>query len=319
MIPNQRLRHHMKQSHFKDGVYSCNECLKEFPPKHQAKFLFHLTKEHGLGEYRNKCDQCDKVCDTRQTLSNHKRDFHEKKYAVVCDKCGITCRNPTHLNEHVKKVHKIYTITKEETIKKCDKCNTEFEVPELFNAHLKQCLDECKDFKCKFCDSYWVSHLSLWQHIAVNHKMLQYVCDTCGLISSDSSTIVKHKKAVHEKQFDYVCHICAKGYSRMQYFKVHMVTAHQIGERRFKCDQCDKSFARNNVLKQHYQRLHSQSSTLFQCELCSKTFGMKTDLDTHVRMIHDKVKPNKCDICQEGFYYKRDVISHKKHVHNVHE
>ena len=87
----------------------------------------------------------------------------------------------------------IYNIIKEETIKKCDKCDIDFEVPEEFNDHLKQCLDEPKNFKCKFCDTCWVSHLSLWQHIAVDHKMIQFVCEVCGSVRTSKNDLKVHQ------------------------------------------------------------------------------------------------------------------------------
>ena len=86
----------------------------------------------------------------------------------------------------------MYKIPKEDTIKKCDKCDLEFEKPEDFNDHLKQCLDDQNDFKCKLCDSSWVSHLSLWQHTAVDHKMIKYICDVCGHVFCERVCHIHH-------------------------------------------------------------------------------------------------------------------------------
>ena len=317
VIPSKMLTTHMLKKHRKDdGNFQCDLCSKVFK-KACEPYLFHLTKEHQIGEFRHKCDECDKICDSNKSLEHHKK-IHHLKSREICDKCGQEFVTQVGLRNHMKRVHHIYKITKEETIKKCDNCHIDFENPKEFNNHLKQCLDELKNFKCKFCDSHWVSHLSLCQHLAVDHKLIQYVCDICGFISVDSNQIVYHKRSVHEKQFDYVCHLCAKGYNKKQYLNSHMVTVHQIGERKFKCDQCDKSFARHSVLQTHFQSHHAKK-TLYQCEQCPKTFWMKNYLSTHVRMIHENYRPNKCDICAEGFVYKRDVVSHKKHVHNIHE
>ena len=207
-------------------------------------------------------------------------------------------------------VHQAYKIGKEETTKKCHKCDIDFEDPSLFNDHLKSCIDELKDFKCKLCDTQWVSHLSLEHHLAVVHKMIRFVCEMCGKELKSPSNLECHRKYVHKKNFENVCHICAKSYRDKLLLDEHMIIAHGQGERKFKCDQCDKSFTRQFFLKTH-QETHAKA-TLFKCDQCPKTFWMKSYLRTHVRMIHEKHRPHKCDTCPEAFVYKRDLIKHAK-------
>ena len=317
LYASNKLALHMRKHHKNDKNYKCDMCSKVFKDSCEA-FLFHLTKEHKLGEFRHKCDQCDKVFEAKWALENHKKIRHEKSCSAICDQCGKECLTQRTLDVHLKMVHHMYKIAKKDTIKKCDKCDIVFEKPEEFNDHLKHCLDELKDFKCKLCDSSWVSHLSLWQHLAVDHKILLYVCDRCGHASPSPTDLRIHKNRVHDKIYDYVCHICAKPKPTKLLLDQHMVIAHGQGERKFQCDKCDKRFVRNEHLRKHFETHHARS-ILYQCEQCPKTFWHKNYLHTHVRMIHDKIRPNKCDICQEGFYYKRDVVSHKKQVHNIHD
>ena len=314
LVPTDKILFHLKTNHSKGGCYTCHVCSKEF--KHTEKFTFHLTSVHQIGEYKYKCDQCDKVFHVDYLLAKHKRLNHESP-RVICDICGEELLNDKGLEIHLQSVHNLYKITEEDKIKKCDKCEIVFKDPKEFNNHLKTCLDDPKDFKCKFCDSVWVSHLSLEQHIIVDHQMLKSVCDICGVVTKNSSTVQSHKNNVHEKIHKFVCHICAKSTNSKEKFTAHMINAHGIGEKQFKCDQCDKSFAIKSILKTHYESHHAKT-TLYQCEQCPKTFWMKEYLRTHVKMIHENHRPHKCDICQQGFYYKRDVISHKKHVHNIH-
>ena len=234
----------------------------------------------------------------------------------MCDQCGKECLTQYNLDRHMKVVHHMYKIPKEDTIKKCDKCDIEFEKPEDFNDHLKQCLDELKDFECKICDSHWVSHLSLWQHIAVDHKMIKHICDICGHVFSSKSKLQDHRKHIHDKDFDFVCHICAEPKHNKSKLEQHLIVAHGQGERKFKCDTCDSKFTTNYMLKQHVESHHAKT-TLYRCQQCPKTFWLKSYLKTHVRMIHENYRPHKCDICQQGFVYKRDVIKHKKNQHNI--
>ena len=319
VVPPKLMGKHMSRNHANaSGAYECNWCAKLFAKHNWEEFLYHLTKEHLVGDFRHKCDQCDKTFALKYQFEKHRKIQHTSNSSIICDKCGQEFRTQTYLRNHLKLVHNLYDIPKEDTIKKCDKCEIEFEKPENFNDHLKQCLVELKNFECKMCESQWVSHLSLWQHIAVDHKLIRHICDTCGHVSTTLWGLKKHQKLVHEKIYKYVCHLCAKPLNSNEKLNVHMINVHGIGERKFKCDQCDKSFATSNLLKNHFESHHAKK-TLYQCEQCPKTFWMKSYLNTHVRRIHDKIRPHKCDICQQGFVYKRDVVSHKKQVHNIHE
>ena len=318
-FPPKLMCSHLIRTHVNsDGVFECHLCSKLFKKCNPEQFMYHLTKEHQIGEFRYKCDQCDKAYCWRYELDNHKKIHHEKSFSVICDQCGKECLTKYNLDNHLKSVHHMYKIAKEDTLKKCDKCNIDFEIPEEFNDHLKQCLEELKNFKCKFCDSFWVSHLSLWQHIAVDHQMIQFVCEICGHVLTSKDTLQDHRKRVHYKAYDFVCHICAMPKSTKAFLEEHMIIAHGQGERKFKCGQCEKSFTRKNILNTHIQSHHARK-TLYRCEQCPKTFWVKNYLRTHVRMIHEKHRPHKCDICQEGFVYKRDVIKHKKSQHNIQE
>ena len=312
VVPPKLMGKHMSRNHANaSGAYECNWCAKLFAKHNWEEFLYHLTKEHLVGDFRHKCDQCDKTFALKYQFEKHRKIQHTSNSSIICDKCGQEFRTQTYLRNHLKLVHNLYDIPKEDTIKKCDKCEIEFEKPENFNDHLKQCLVELKNFECKLCESQWVSHLSLWQHIAVDHKLIRHICDTCGHVSTTLWGLKKHQKLVHEKIYKYVCHLCAKPLNSNEKLNVHMINVHGIGERKFKCDQCDKSFATSNLLKNHFESHHAKK-TLYQCEQCPKTFWMKSYLNTHVRRIHDKIRPHKCDICQQGFVYKRDVVSQKK-------
>ena len=318
-VPSKLLDIHMRRKHANsNAMFECDLCSGQFKQCSLEQFKYHLTKEHQIGQFQHKCDQCDKAYYTKGLLEKHKKTLHEKSSAVICDQCGREFLTQSNLGLHMKTVHHMYIITKKYTIKKCDKCDLEFEKPEEFNDHLKQCLGDLKDFKCKLCNTRWVSHLSLSQHIAVDHKMIKYICDICGHASPSASRLKEHKNHVHDKIYDYVCHICAVPKPTKSRLDEHMITVHGQGERKFKCDKCDKCFSRKSILKHHFESHHAKK-TLYQCEQCPKTFWMKSYLATHVKMIHENYRPHKCDICQQGFVYKRDVVGHKKHVHNIHE
>ena len=54
------------------------------------KLESHLIREHEIGEFRHKCDQCGKAYSEKQKLKKHKETVHEGKSEknFVCDICG---------------------------------------------------------------------------------------------------------------------------------------------------------------------------------------------------------------------------------------
>ena len=98
-------------------------------------------------------------------------------------------------------------------VKKCDTCDTNFNIACDMNSHMIS--HGCdKNFKCKFCDTFWVSHLTLELHLMECHGMILHCCDICGYSVNQPAPLKKHKRWVHENARDYFCHICAKGFQQ---------------------------------------------------------------------------------------------------------
>ena len=91
-----------------DNKYQCDYCHQSFVREDREKFLF-----HNVGDYRFKCDQCDKVFDTRNNLTVHSKTHQSR---IVCDQCGKEFKCQASLKSHVKIFHTVDKITKEDTV-----------------------------------------------------------------------------------------------------------------------------------------------------------------------------------------------------------
>ena len=120
----------------------------------------------------------------------------------------------------------MYNIPEEKMAKKCDSCDKEFKSGEEMHNHLHTCQGSKNQFKCKDCDKKWVSQLSLELHYAQMHKKIMFCCDICGLAASEQAQIKRHKKWVHEKIFDHVCHICGKPFKKPGLLAQHLSAKH---------------------------------------------------------------------------------------------
>ena len=309
---------HMRNVHSVDGNFRCHLCFDKF--NNYNDFAFHLTDIHELGKFQYQCDICNKAFSGNTTLLEHKKYVHEgasKQLAepekVFCDKCGKSYVNQNSLKSHMMRIHNEYEITDKDLHKKCEQCGKVFNEPQEFDHHLRLCLKDPKELSCKFCDTKWVSHLSLELHITSEHKKILFACDICGL-STDQSTLSKHKKSVHEKKYDHICHLCGKGFQAPCDLQEHLGKIHGQGEPKHKCETCGKKYWNTFNLKTHIESNHSNST--YPCGQCSKVFKVKNYLQTHVRIVHENYKPFKCDLCEEKFLYERDLKRHKRCHHH---
>ena len=312
---------HMKEKHSVDGHYKCPLCPKLFEigkKRSKSNLEFHMAKSHDVGtivkDRMVQCDLCGKEMANKFALKKHMRVVHEKIWdKVICDICGKVSKSKSDLQWHHQYYHAQYEVKEQDLKKKCEKCLEEFNDPEVFNEHLKTCLDELKDFKCSDCDLHWVSHLSLELHLTVSHKKVNFACRLCGKTFTTQSRLEGHIKQIHEKSNRVVCHLCAQSCFNQSYYQKHLAVKHGIGELKHKCDHCELKFFHENDLKIHVNVKHTQD-TIYNCKKCSKTFLTKSASQNHFRIAHMLV--NKCDVCSITYYNKRDLIKHKANSHH---
>ena len=77
------------------------------------------------------CDQCDASFPVRMSLSNHKRIKHGHAKQFNCKLCVYTTINKTHLEQHVRSVHKKINET-------CETCGKNFSDKSHLNRHVRQ-------------------------------------------------------------------------------------------------------------------------------------------------------------------------------------
>merc|ERR1712062_304341 len=229
------------------------------------------------------CDACDKVFDTRAKLYYHKSKVHDGP--KTCDKCGKECSSLPDLDMHIRRVHHIYQISEDQKVKKCDQCDSEFKVSEDFNDHLKS-IHKCdKVFKCKECDTIWVSHLSLELHYIESHKKILYCCDICGYTTYQPAILRRHKNVKHEGKRDHVCHMCGSAFDKKFKLTDHFAVAHGIGECRFKCTYCGTVFMTKHGLEIHIEGNHEKDK-VYTCGTCNYVCHSKHGLLKHERRNH---------------------------------
>ena len=313
------VRKHIVKNHgfcdISETGYKCRQCDQVFIKGKMRDFLFHLTKDHKIGNFQHFCDQCPQSFKSKNVLNSHIKNVHQKiKRKTVeksCDICAKVFTSHEGYDGHMKSVHNEYKITAKHLVKSCDKCDTKFTEPQNFDEHVKICLHQNKNFKCKFCDTNWNSNSSLEFHMVIDHKKILHVCDICGVILRDRTSLNKHKKSIHENVFDCVCDICAKPIRTNALLKKQLANNHNIGDKKHLCDICGKGFTDNFTLKQHHLQVHVRIKS-FQCEKCDWVGYTPSKLHQHMQTKHIRDKIYPCELCDYKAYRKDWLKQHMK-------
>ena len=103
----------------------------------------HKEKEH-MPSQNVPCDECDRICKTKEILMYHKRNVHLKK---ACSFCGKMI-SPKNLRNHIMRVH----TAEHEKIrhKKCQICSKAFDNNQALKTHMNTHTGD-KPYKCQYC------------------------------------------------------------------------------------------------------------------------------------------------------------------------
>ena len=133
----------------------------------------------------------------------------------------------------------------------CDECNFHTTSKEMLKTHKETFHEET----CKQCDFRTTSKDMLKRHTETVH----YKCNKCDFQATNTDSLMKHKKSYHEG-------------SRIK-----------MGPKRMHCALCEKKFNKVETFKQH-QRTHHNI-----CNICGKTFQSTQELKIHTRSDHKEI------------------------------
>ena len=221
-----------------------------------------------------KCNVCDKVLISRQSLIQHKETVHD---GVIyrCKICDAPIRSRPNMADHMKRMHGNEEFS-------CDKCNFRTKTRRKLKAHIGNVHSE-KRFECKLCDSKYGFQFALTKHVQQVHaKTLPEnergiaTCPSCDF-KSKPWNVQKHIKQLHQKRE-----------------KPGLKSSH-------KCEYCDKSYTGKNwknslsrhLFKYHRSKLNIENFKKKQCWACPdcEFVTIKAErifLERHVKQRHKK-------------------------------
>ncbi len=222
-----------------ESVYSINHDHKSeimlSPTKSDLETANNQTHQMGTDTGGNvdkeyKCDACEYMCSTKQSLMRHfKSHTGEKPYK--CDSCDYRCSLKHNLARH----QRSRTVQRVEKPYKCDTCGYSF----ALNAHLKEhrkIHTGEKSHKCNICEYRCLRKHDLKTHMMRHTGEKSYECDVCDYKSARKDVLTNHMKT-HLGEKPYGCEVCKYRCLRKFQLTRHMTT--HTRSKAYKCDICE--------------------------------------------------------------------------------
>ncbi|XP_071958799.1 uncharacterized protein [Antedon mediterranea] len=321
-----------KECEQKSDNFTCDLCkaVCEEP----GLYISHMHEVHHLLMFR--CDHCEKVFGTQNSLKKHLEATHSMKSQFICEYCEKIFVHEPSLKRHVEEVHEQKTLP-------CDICLKIFPSQRRLHEHMrtvhkiivsKQSSVIEDLFKCKICDQEMASKGNLRRHMAVHSgqgtesefKLRNDLkCSLCGVQFNRRYLYMEHlahHKAKGEKvndididADDVTCSLCGRVCTTKQNLHRHMAM-HE--EKPYACQLCDKKFLHEMSLTEHILTDHPEVninvgiSKVYRCEHCPSAFLRRNVYNKHMRK-HSNLM-YKCGQCESVFKRKDSVQRHNCRV-----
>ena len=179
-------------------------CTSSF--KNRSNISHHVNQVHGRETF--KCEYCEYVAKSQRAVRVHYGRLHGVKY-FACEFCDFTAGYQHMINKHMLGAHAKElpeSQQKKLNIMTCENCGYK-STKSRMNRHLELCHGkyEGPKFQCQTCESVNVNvffkvKAKLNYHIKKEHSANPLKCQKCHFQSGCKSTLLQHKRKIHEKE-----------------------------------------------------------------------------------------------------------------------
>ncbi|XP_004930192.1 zinc finger protein 660 [Bombyx mori] len=281
--------------------FTCVDC-------HKKCSSWYSLKSHCIAAHKTlpvvKC-VCGIVLKSKSIMYKHVND-HRNPNMFSCDKCPRITKTLSAMNKH-----KFKHIPKADRKYPCSSCEKTFKTKETLKSHERSHIpvQERKIFNCEVCNMKFTTRSSVVSHKRVVHdKIKAYVCDLCGYACGTNGELRQHR-AIHSDDKPFVCDKCDKTFKTYSNLKTHM-DIHE--DTSYECFICRRVLNSRRTLRKHL--LVHEDKCRHVCSYCNKAFKRRQTLKVHM-YTHTGVKPLTCKLCDERFAYASTLRSHRMRCH----
>ncbi len=300
-LDNHKFRKHSPEE---NQVLKCEAEGCTYETNRKSCLQSHTNFYHG--PKKEQCDLCGETFRYKSLLQRHRQTVHLQLRDHICHKCGKAFNHDSGLKQHWKQSVSCDVMTRKDMTFNCDRCPD----ADTFNS-IKG-----------YIFHYRKAHNGFPTNIDTTGLKLYY-CDQCTEVYTNSLTLWRHKKVVHEGRTEcalkkqahvkQTCTYCGKQIYRGTQMTEHVKSKHE-NDTPYKCDQCPKSFGTNTFLRQHITQVHRKLT----CNLCGKEICNKLWFKRHMAKVHGVVEDNafQCDKCTIVFETMDAKIRHMMKQHS---
>lgn len=179
--------------------------------------------------------------------------------------------------------------------------------PELFTDMNEYQKHRQTHTQCPVCLKQYETVKSCFAHYNTAHREVpddQLICHICGQKFKRKKNVLTHIKAFHNKERNFKCDICNKGFYEKTHLNNHKTT--HKDDKPIECDECDKKFRTSAALRGHKKFCHPNENgeilkkvnKEYICNFCGKVLRGTASLQIH-EMIHTKDFQHECDVCHK--------------------
>ena len=265
------LKHHRIQHGKKQSI--CPFCCKEYRSCHLMR---HIECVH-YNIRKHQCEKCGKGFFEKKDRVKHEATCQPN--SQPCPLCSDVLFNTSQLHEHVKSIHSMYLC------KQCpQKCSSTKELRKhMVDAHWAE--KDVEERVCEQCGKVCQGMAQLKRHVKTHHSdepPQTVVCTLCNKTLNNPYYLKRHILAVHEKQKNFCCEVCGKGFSSSAHLQEHVGVHDNI--KRYICETCGEGFVHRASYKRHVVKHLGQQ--LFPCSICQRKFDTPCYLKNHVKRVH---------------------------------
>jgi len=285
--------------------FACDQC-GYFTYREAHLELHKKYKNHSVGSFV--CEVCGTTFTHLQTLTRHKKRFHEEM-RFQCSDCTFKAEDSDSLKRHCKYSHcgekhkcniceykhsmlsrvKLHMAEKhgEKNIL-CDSCDFTCATKRGMSRHVFKKHTKCRKlFRCEKCDYSSINSYDVKRHFLALHDEAMYMCNTCSYVGSNTRSLQRHMKK-HEGRI-YKCENCEYSSLTLEQLKLHNKEKHC---ELVKCSECEHKCPSGWRMKRHLEAKHKNN--LFKCPLCDFVASSKSLLVSHNTCVHTVFT---CSIC----------------------
>lgn len=281
--------------------------LRELKSRLLKKFIYKCSLKGCKYKFETE-DKCDRHIECHDSTDFQQvRDFK-------CTECGSEFRKWRDATKHMWKSHQI-----DIDLLKCPLCEYKALTSILIFRHL-QIHSLVKGFACPECTQVFRQAAQL-RHHSISHMdtdaknsgrkrwYSEKTCDICTHKFSNSKTLSKHIKVVHNKIKPFICSVCGYKAARKASMTIHM--RQHSGQKPYKCKTCEFTARDPSGLRKH-EILHSTVNP-HKCRFCDYSTAQAAALKKHVQVGHTEEYKRTmcCDECRFMSINEETLRQHK--------